>query len=128
MANPLHKNAMIGAVGELLVQIRLLEFGIQAAPPLRDSGNDLVTLKGFVMRCVQVKTTACRNFPNKIKRKYHLLALVEMVIGDGDYKLDECRVYLLTRDEFENHISGWNGLDRYRLNKRRVDECFKMNC
>lgn len=42
MGNPLPKALATGTLGELLVQFRLLQFDIQAAPPLKDSGNDLV--------------------------------------------------------------------------------------
>lgn len=50
MANPLPKTTYIGTVGELLVQLRLLEFGVQSAPPIRDSGNDLIAIKGRVVK------------------------------------------------------------------------------
>jgi hypothetical protein len=125
--NPLYETVTVGAVGEMLVQIRLLEFEIQAAPPLRDSGNDLIALKGSVTRCIQVKTTTKAEFPRKIKRQFHLLAVVELIIEDDHYMLDRCSVYLLTRQEFENHAGGCSELGKYKLTRKRVDECFKEN-
>ena len=63
MANPISQNLVTGTVGELLVQLRLLQYGVQAAPPLKDSGNDLIALKGYEIRTIQVKTSA--NAPPK---------------------------------------------------------------
>jgi hypothetical protein len=57
MANPITEAIKTGTVGELLVQLRLLQYDVQAAPPLKDSGNDLIALRGFVVRTIQVKTT-----------------------------------------------------------------------
>jgi hypothetical protein len=57
MANPISNEIKTGTVGELLVQMRLLQHDVQAAPPLKDSGNDLIALRGFVVRTIQVKTT-----------------------------------------------------------------------
>jgi hypothetical protein len=44
MANPISSEMRIGTLGELLVQLRLLQFDVQAAPPLKDSGNDLIAV------------------------------------------------------------------------------------
>ena len=57
MANPISYELKVGTIGELLVQLRLLQYGVQAAAPLKDSGNDLIALKGFAIRCIQVKTS-----------------------------------------------------------------------
>ncbi len=79
MANPISKAIKTGTVGELLVQLRLLQYDIQAAPPLKDSGNDLVALRGFAVRTIQVKTTteAVPAWPPNARR-YHLLAVVRL--------------------------------------------------
>ena len=45
--NPLRKSLQTGTVGELLVQLRLLQFHVQAAQPLKDTGNDLITSDGL---------------------------------------------------------------------------------
>lgn len=58
MGNPLHKNAHKGTLGELLVQLRLLEYGVQAAPPIKDTGDDLIAIKGETVKFIQVKTKA----------------------------------------------------------------------
>ncbi len=49
--NKITDNLKLGTFGELLVQLRLLEFDVQAAPPLKDSGNDLIAIRGTAMRC-----------------------------------------------------------------------------
>ena len=69
----------IGTVGELLVQLRLLEFDVQAAPPLKDSGNDLIAVRGQVFRAIQVKTSKTKDYrkPDEGKQ-YHILAVVDL--------------------------------------------------
>ena len=57
MGNPLPPTTCVGTIGELFVQLRLLEYGIQAAPPIKDSGNDFVAIKGDVVKFIQVKTS-----------------------------------------------------------------------
>jgi hypothetical protein len=37
--NPISPEIKTGTVGELLVQLRLLQFDVQAAQPLKDSGK-----------------------------------------------------------------------------------------
>lgn len=50
MGNRLTDNVVIGTIGELLVQTRLLQCGVQAAAPIKDSGNDLIAVKGEAFR------------------------------------------------------------------------------
>lgn len=78
--NPLSAHLTTGTFGELLVQLRLLQYGVQAAPPLKDSGNDLIAVKGAVFKAIQVKTTAKNRFRlNDMPKYYHLAALVALV-------------------------------------------------
>lgn len=65
MANPLPMTTHIGTLGEPLVQLRLLEFGVQAASPIRDSGNDLIAIKGRIVKFIQVKTKINRSRLNQ---------------------------------------------------------------
>ena len=48
---------LTGTIGELLVQVRLLQYGVQASPPIKDSGNDLIAVNGDAFRAVAVRTT-----------------------------------------------------------------------
>jgi hypothetical protein len=80
--NPITNKIKIGTVGELLVQLRLLEFDVQAAPPLKDSGNDLIAIRGEPMRAIQMKTTARNDgFPfrlDALPKMYPSLAIVRL--------------------------------------------------
>jgi len=42
--------------------LRLFQHGVQAAPPLKDSGNDLIAVRERVFRAIQVKTTTQDRF------------------------------------------------------------------
>ena len=55
--NPLHEDLAKGTLGEIFVQLRLLQYGVQAAPPIKDSGNDLIAIKEGSFKAIQVKTT-----------------------------------------------------------------------
>jgi hypothetical protein len=62
MSNPISSQIKTGTLGELLVQIRLLQFDVQATPPMKDSGNDLIAVRGETFRGVQVKTRTKGDF------------------------------------------------------------------
>lgn len=97
MGNPLPTNIHKGTIGELLVQLRLLEYGIQSAPPIKDSGNDLIAIKGEVVKFIQVKTEKrLRNLPEI----YHIIALVNLKYSDKDsISLDESEIYFIQKGE-----------------------------
>jgi hypothetical protein len=125
MANPIWPETRIGTIGELLVQLRLLQYGVQAAAPLKDSGNDLIALKGLSIRCVQIKTSTSGvpAWPPSHKL-YHLLAVVKLEHADNDLRLDQSAVYLLSREEVRRSKRSWSALDRFRLNQNRIDLLF----
>lgn len=52
--NQVTDKILTGTLGELLVQIRLLQCGVQAAPSIKDSGNDLIAVNGKEFRAVSV--------------------------------------------------------------------------
>lgn len=60
--NQITVQVKIGTIGELLVTLRLLQYGVQAAPPLKDSGNDLIAVRGMRFSAIQVKTITGNNF------------------------------------------------------------------
>jgi hypothetical protein len=126
MANPISKEIKTGTVGELLVQLRLLQYGVQAAQPLKDSGNDLIALKGFAIRCVQVKssTNDVPAWPHR-DRLYHLLAVVRLVADGHDLFLDQSTVYLLSREEVHCAARSWRGLEGFTLSERRIEALFR---
>jgi hypothetical protein len=119
MANPIDEKMMIGTIGELLVQLRLLQHKIQAAPPIKDSGNDLVALKGRQIRLIQVKTTANSTFPKLPGKKkiYDLLAIVDLRGYDQTLKLDDTNIFLIPKDDLPTVHRRLDTLDAYKLEK-----------
>lgn len=125
MANPISAQISLGTVGELLVQLRLLQFDVQAAPPLKDSGNDLIAIRGSAMRTVQVKTTKAPRprFPSK-KRRYDLLALVQFHGHDRTLLLDQSVVYLIPKESLVHVSRSWQALVHFKLTKEHVNSLF----
>ena len=101
--NELESETIIGTFGELLVQLRFFQCGVQAAPPLKDSGNDLIAVKGYVFKAVQVKTTTQNRVSfRKLPDHYHLLALVALHGKRiSDASLDKTKVFLLSRQDIQ---------------------------
>jgi len=126
MGNPITDNLKIGTLGELLVQLRLLEHDVQAAPPIKDSGNDLIAVFGETFRGIQVKTTAGRRVAGRrLPRHYHILALVHLVATDTDLLLDQSRVFLIPRaaiDRTKGRIPP--DFELYELNAQHVAALF----
>src|SRR5688572_17664906 len=108
--NPLSKHLHTGTVGELLIQLRLLQHHVQAAPPLKDTGNDLIAIKGSVFKAIQVKTTVGDRVRLDVPdRLFHLLGLVRLE-GEGDQlHLDRSDVYLIPRESVDAVRAGDNG-------------------
>ena len=104
--NPVGDEAVSGKIGEMLVQLRLLLHSIQAAPPILDSGNDLIALKGRVIKSIQVKTRKFETQNWNIRstdRDYDIIALVEL--AQNSEKLDEAKIYLLSKDDLRGRVS-----------------------
>lgn len=125
VANPISPNLVTGTIGELLVQLRLLQFGVQAAPPLKDSGNDLIALKDYEVRTIQVKCSAIdipqiRNLPER----YHLLALVLLHGHDETLLLDETEIYLVPRDAVPKLQRNRTWLASYLLSPQHLARLF----
>ncbi len=128
--NKLPARTKTGTFGELLVQLRLFQYDIQAAPPLKDSGNDLIAIRGEVFRTIQVKTTAAAPIIlKKLQRKYHVLALVQIFPLDaGELKnaqLDRCHIFLLRNAELKPGTYDATDLAKYELNEERVKKLFE---
>lgn len=117
----------IGTVGELLVQLRLLEHGVQAAPPIKDSGNDLIAIKGESFRAIQVKTTARENFdrPNA-QRLFHILAVVHLVADENTIYLDKSSIFLIPSDQVEAVSTRIRDLESYRMTRDYVRQLFNV--
>jgi hypothetical protein len=94
--NPISEKIQIGTLGELLVQIRLLQFGVPAAMPIKDSGNDLIAVNGREFRAVSVRTTTtgCYRKP-ETDRAYDVLAVVHMAGEGREMFLDQSEIFLM---------------------------------
>ena len=114
--NPISDKMAIGTAGELLVQLRLLQHGVQAAAPIKDSGNDLIAVRQTVFRAIQVKTTTGPRYSvHRLPPFYHILAVVYLCVEDGDFHLDRSRVYLIPRERVEATSRRINELEDFRL-------------
>ncbi len=93
MGNPLPENMTTGTLGELLTQIKLLEFGVQAAPPIKDTGNDLIAIKGRTVKFIQVKTSLNRTpSPRDLPEVYDFVLLVNLNYENNNILLDRSTI------------------------------------
>ena len=122
--NPISEKIKIGTIGEILVQLRLLQYNVQSAPALKDSGNDLIAVKGDIFRAIQVKTSTTEKFTLSNLQKYHILALVKLVGENDSIYLDESRIFLLQESEVEKTSYKIDELSEKVLSKKRVVELF----
>jgi hypothetical protein len=102
MGNPLDSNIHKGALGKLLVQVKLLTLNIESFPPLKDSGTDLVAYIGKSFKAIQVKTKkdgSSWRVPQR-KKLYDILALVDL---NQELLLDQSGIWLLTKEEAEEN-------------------------
>lgn len=124
--NDLPPGLTTGTFGELLVQLRLLEYGIQAAPPLKDSGNDLIAIRGEVFKSIQVKTTCGDRYPkDRLPDRYHILAVVQLLRNKQGLLLDESRIFLIPRNEVEAASTSVAGLEPFLLNTKLIEYLFR---
>lgn len=129
MANPLDKKLEVGSVGELLVIIRLLQHGVQASFTLKDTGNDLIGVRGTSMRTIQVKTSFNGQWKAPGSGKtYGVLALVSLKRSDPrELALDRSKIYVLSRPEVGDRKSFNNEekLVGFLLSQERVHALFQ---
>jgi hypothetical protein len=124
--NPISDQLKLGTLGELLVQLRLLQFDVQAAPPLKDSGNDLIAVRGDQIRAIQVKSTTtdtcdCRTLSDRV---YHLLAFVRMRGEDRWLNLDDSKVFLIPCAHITKASYRLPELAEFQLTAEHVDALF----
>lgn len=131
--NSLSDTFLEGTFGELFVQLRLLQYEVQAAPPLKDTGNDLIAIKGDILKAIQVKTTKKDDqikydFKKLSQRKYHILALVFLDQKESDepnaLNIDKCKIYLLNNSEVKKGTYKKEELAAFELNQKLVDSLF----
>jgi len=125
--NPISPELLKGTIGELLIQLRLLQYDVQAAAPIKDSGNDLIAVRRSVFQAVQVKTTAGETYSiQDLPEFYHLLAVVQLV-GDGhNLYLDQSSVFLIPKDRIPSAPRGIDHIQEFRLTQEYVDLLFPV--
>ena len=99
---------------------------MQAAPPLKDSGNDLIAVKGTRFHTIQVKATGGQDVPPwpNPHRIYSLLAVVRLAGEDRSVFLDDSDVYLVPKSQLANLNRSWDSLHPYRMTPEHVDTLF----
>ena len=125
--NPISPELVTGTIGELLVQLRLLQFGVQAAPPIKDSGNDLIAIRGPVFCAIQVRTTAGKTYSvRKLPNFYHILAVVHLV-GEGcKLYLDDCRIFLIPKQLVPKMPRAIDKIRRFEISREYIDMLFQI--
>jgi len=125
VGNKITDNLKIGTLGELLVQLRLLQFNVQAAPPIKDSGNDLIAVRGEMFRGIQVKTTAGDRFSKPtLPKHYHIVAFVSLSSDDAGLYLDKSEIYLVPRAAIEKAGGVPRDLKPFLISENLIDEIF----
>lgn len=125
--NEIYTTVTTGTIGELLVTLRLLQYGVQAAPPIKDSGNDLIAVLGDSFRAIQIKTSTTGEFGNLgtlDNKRFHILALVHLVSEENNFKLDESSIFLLHKKEVLKTIYYAKNLAEHVLSGDLVNQLF----
>lgn len=109
----------------MLVQIRLLQHDIQSAPPIKDSGNDLIAVKQNVFRAIQVKTTTGFEYQKgKLPKYYHIMAVVQLCGSGQAINLDQSRVFLVPKNNVKGLTKRIDGLAQYEISPDWIDLLF----
>jgi hypothetical protein len=128
--NPLPTKLAKGSLGEIFVQLRLLQYDVQAAPPIKDSGNDLIAIKKDIIKAIQVKTTTKEHFKlnkNALPPRYHLLALVKLVGENREVDWSKSKIYLLPKDKVTKGYYTEDELKAYCLSSNYLDDIFSRH-
>lgn len=123
--NPITDNLQTGTIGEILVQLRLLEHKVQAAPPIKDSGNDLIAVRGEAFRAIQVKTTTGNRFnKNNLPKSFHILAVVQLVSDEARILLDESKIFLVPYERAIELTPNIENISKFIMTNKLVDQLF----
>ncbi len=124
--NPITDKIQTGTVGEILVQLRLLDLYVQATPPLKDSGNDLIALRGTAFRAIQVKTTRRDTFSkSNLPHFFHILAVVQLIADEERLLLDESRIYLVPGEYVDKIGTQVSDLAQFTITPSLINDLFK---
>jgi hypothetical protein len=113
-----------GSAGELLVQIRLLQHGVQAAPPKADTGNDLIAVNGKEFRAISVRTTTGDTYTKPKRRRFHVLAIVRLRGDSRDLHLDDSEIFLIPAEEVATASTHCDNLSAFRMTREHIANTF----
>jgi len=123
--NQVTDKILTGTLGELLVQARLLQHGVQAATPIKDSGNDLIAVNGTEFRAVSVRTTTTGTYKKPVAaRLYHVLAVVYLVGEERKVSLDGSQLFLIPKREVAAASKSCANLGKYKFSRQLVERLF----
>jgi hypothetical protein len=122
--NPIWPRMSTGCIGELLVQIRLLQYGVQAAPPIEDTGNDLIAVNRNQFRAVSVRTTKSDRYTKPDERRFHVLAVVRLDGTDNELYLDGSEIFLIPFEAVAGASTDCNQLTDFRLTREHIAQTF----
>ena len=124
--NPLTEILTKGTFGELLVQLRLLQFGVQAVPLINNNGIDLIAIWENEIRAIRVITIT--EFPENVSKlpdPYRILAVVllDPMKSGTELSLDRCKVFLFSRSEVQ--VGAVLDDEWGLLSKKRIEQIFQ---
>ena len=92
---------------------------------MKDSGNDLIAIRGNSFRGLQVKTTANGGLHwQNLPLNYHILALVSLEGEGEDIFLDNSKVYLVPKEEVVNIQANDESLEPFIIYQNLIDHLF----
>ena len=125
--NGLYATTKQGTIGELIVQLRLLEHDVQAAAPIKDSGNDLIAIRGKEFRAIQVRSTTIETIDKPDNDVlYDILAVVQLPVADGRLVTRDAEIYLFPVNEvpqLSGKVSKYR--DKHLLTSELIDWLFQ---
>jgi len=123
--NPLYATTKQGTIGELIVQLRLLEYDVQAAAPIKDSGNDLIAIRCDVFRAIQVRSSTRGRIVKPKKRvSYDILAVVKLLKKDGRFIIKEAEIFFFSKDDVEKISGNVSKYPKNLLNQEVIEQFF----
>lgn len=74
---------------------------MQSAPPIKDSGNDLISIRGEIVKFIQIKTSQNKiTSVARLPAVYHLVILVELkYAANGGLALDQTEIFVYKKGQ-----------------------------
>lgn len=118
----------LDAIGELLLQLRLLKYDIEIAPAPRRAGRYLLARKNRAIRAIAVKTTRSRYVPrNNLIDYFHILAVVKLEGEESQFSLDRSKIYLIPRECLQDLQPYLHNIEDFALSEELVESLFDEN-